>query len=103
MNRTMLVPAPTVGVWYRKPSGRLVQVVALDGKTGTVEMQHFDGTLEEVDLEVWPEAVLMTVAPPEDWSGSIDVAPEDHCQFDDDAEVGHPAYLDAMDYIDRLD
>ena len=102
MNSAMFVPAPNIGVWYRKPSGRLVQVVAMDGKTGTVEMQHFDGTVEEVDLELWPQTIIMTVEPPEDWSGSVDVAPEDGCQFDDDAEVSHPAYLDAMDYADKL-
>jgi hypothetical protein len=99
----MQVPEPNVGDWYRKPSGRLVKVVAMDDLAGTVEMQHFDGTVEEVDLELWSRTVVMSVDAPEDWSGSVDVPPEDGCQFADDAEVGHRPYLNVMDYTDRLD
>ena len=98
----MAVPDPHVGGWFRKPSGRLVQVVALDGRDGTVELQHFDGTVEEVDLDQWGRAVMMTAAAPEDWSGSVDVSREDFI-FDAEDAVGHPAYLNVMDYADRLD
>ncbi len=103
MTVVMQVPEPNVGDWYRKLSGRLVKVVAMDSETGTVEMQHFDGTVEEVDLELWSRTVVMAAAAPEDWSGSVDVAPEDGCQFADDAEVSHRPYLNVMDYADRLD
>ena len=98
----MAVPDPHIGGWFRKLSGKLVQVVALDGQDGTVELQHFDGTVEEVDLDYWDRAVFMTAAAPEDWSGSVDISREDF-MFDDEDDVGHPAYLTAMDYADRMD
>ena len=98
----MAVPDPQVGGWFRKLSGRLVQVVALDGRDGTVELQHFDGTVEELDLDQWHRTMMMAAEAPEDWSGSVDVSREDF-MFDAEEEVGHPAYLSAMDYVDRLD
>ena len=51
----MTSPSPVVGDWYRRPGGALFEVVAIDRDDATVEVQHFDGTLEEVDLESWEE------------------------------------------------
>ena len=45
-------PNPVVGDWYRH-NGALFEVVAIDRDDGTVEVQHFDGTLEEFDLDTW--------------------------------------------------
>lgn len=71
-------PSPVVGEWYRKPNGALFEVVAIDADDGTVEVQHFDGTLEEFDLEAWDEQELEEAQAPEDWTGSVDVEPEDY-------------------------
>jgi uncharacterized protein DUF6763 len=71
-------PSPVVGEWYRKPNGALFEVVAIDADDGTVEIQHFDGTLEEFDLEAWDEQDLEEAQAPEDWTGSVDVEPEDY-------------------------
>ena len=97
----MTVPDPQVGAWFRKLSGKLVQVVALDGTDGTVELQHFDGTVEEFDLDQWDRVVFMSAAAPEDWSGSLDVAQEDVLL--DEEYLTHPVYMDALDFVDRLD
>jgi len=68
---------PDIGEWYRVRGGDLLEVVAIDEDDGTIEVQYFDGTVEELDLEVW-EAQRTTgeiedAEPPEDWSGSVDV------------------------------
>ena len=73
----MAVVYPVIGHWYRRPNGALFEVVALDEHDGTVELQYFDGTIDEVDLERWPSLLLEQVRAPEDWTGSVDIDPED--------------------------
>lgn len=69
---------PVIGDWYRSVTGEIYEVVALDEDDGTVEIQYFDGSVEEYDLETWFEMVLEPVEPPEDWSGSLDIEREDY-------------------------
>ncbi len=56
------------------------EVVAFDEDDGTIELQYFDGTVEEMDLEDWQAekeaGTLEEVEAPEDWTGSVDVDPE---------------------------
>jgi hypothetical protein len=70
---------PMVNQWYRNlQQGYQFQVVARDEQEETVEIQYFDGDLEEVDLEAWNEMELEPIEPPEDWTGSIDqIEPDD--------------------------
>ena len=74
----MTSPSPVVGDWYRRPNGALFEIVAIDRDDGTIEVQHFDGTVEEFDLESWEEQEFEEAQPPEDWTGSVDVEPEDY-------------------------
>ena len=77
----MSMQRPGVGEWYRLSSGELLEVVAFDAADGTVEVQHFDGTVEEIDFDDWrsqrASGEIETAEAPEDWSGSVDVEPED--------------------------
>ncbi|MCP1673096.1 hypothetical protein J2T57_000188 [Natronocella acetinitrilica] len=76
---------PEIGDWYETASGDLFEVVALDSREGTVEIQYFDGAIEELDMETWLELELMAVEPPEDYSGSLDLAREDYGTDSDSA------------------
>ena len=50
----MAVPKPDIGNWYRRTGGgELFEVVAVDEDDGTLEIQYFDGTVEEMDIEDW--------------------------------------------------
>ena len=73
----MATPQPGIGDWYRLQGGALFEVVALDDDDGTIEIQYFDGTVEEMDIEDWEtqceDGALESAEPPEDWSGSVDV------------------------------
>jgi hypothetical protein len=55
-------------------------VVALDEDDGTIEIQYFDGTVEEMDVEdwetQWDDGALESAEAPEDWTGSVDVESE---------------------------
>jgi hypothetical protein len=77
----------------------LLEVVAIDPDEGTIEVQHFDGTVEEFDLESWNEQELEAAQPPEDWSGSVDVEPED---YESDREItAGGIWTDALVSLDR--
>ncbi len=74
----MAMQYPNIGSWFRRPDGTLFEVVAIDEEDGTVEIQQFDGTIGEVDIENWPRLLLVEVSAPEDWSGSVDMDPDDY-------------------------
>src|SRR5262249_58254756 len=77
----MATPQPGIGDWYRLNGGALFEVVALDDDDGTIEIQYFDGTVEEMDIEdwesQWEDGALEAADAPEDWSGSVDVESTD--------------------------
>ncbi len=72
---------PTIGSWYRIQGGESFEVVAFDEDDGTIELQYFDGTVEEMDIEDWQAekeaGTLEEIEAPEDWTGSVDVDPEE--------------------------
>ena len=74
----MVNPAPVIGKWYARPGGESFEIVAIDRDDRTVEIQYFDGSVEELDLDEWQEEAIEQVEPPEDWTGSVDVDPEDY-------------------------
>ncbi|SCZ64343.1 DUF6763 family protein [Thiohalomonas denitrificans] len=65
---------PIVGNWYRDKveKSQRFEVVSLEEDAGTVEIQHFDGNVEEWDLEEWYLMDLESIEPPEDWTGPMD-------------------------------
>ena len=77
----MTGPQPGIGDWYRLSGGELFEVVALDEDDGTIEIQYFDGTVEEMDVEdwdaQWDDGVMEAAEAPEDWTGSVDVEATD--------------------------
>lgn len=74
----MNIPDPAIGEWYRRPDSSLFEVVAIDEDAETIEVQFFDGTLDEVEFDTWPTLLIEQVGAPEDWSGSVDMDPEDY-------------------------
>lgn len=69
---------PVVGQWYsHRDKGDVFQVVAFDEDDRTVEIQEFDGGLDELDLEEWYEQSIEATAQPEDWGGPVEVEPDE--------------------------
>jgi hypothetical protein len=69
---------PTVGIWYQAATHETFEIVAYDAVSGLIEIQYFDGTVEELDLDTWNEQLFTTIEPPEDWSGSMDIERQDY-------------------------
>jgi hypothetical protein len=64
---------PEVGQWYaHRDKGQMFQVVAFDEDEGLIELQDFDGDVDEVDLDTWWEMPLEPAEPPEDFTGPVD-------------------------------
>jgi hypothetical protein len=87
---------PVVGQWYNhRDKGDLFQVVAIDEDDGTVEIQEFDGALDELDLDEWYAQSIEAAAQPEDWSGPVDDVEPDEFGYTDMNE--QPIAADALD------
>jgi hypothetical protein len=75
---------PVVFQWYRHlDKGQQFYVTAFDEEEGAVEIQHFDGDLEEVDLDDWHQLDIEPIEPPEDWTGPVDDVERDDLGYTD--------------------
>ncbi len=70
---------PIIGNWYRHlDKGQMFRVIAFDDSEATIELQHFDGDIEEVNMVAWRAMDLEVAAAPEDWTGPMDeIEPDD--------------------------
>ena len=96
----MAIQYPVIGQWFRRPNGTLFEVVAIDEEAATVEIQQFDGTIDELDLERWPDLLLTEISAPEDWSGSVDMDPEDYVGRQDSEMPS--GFHDPLAFLDKL-
>ena len=103
----MATPQPGIGDWYRLNGGASFEVVALDEDDGTIEIQYFDGTVEEMDVEdwqsQWEDGVLESAEPPEDWSGSVDVESSDEAGRGSDSGDDRDLRASPLDGIDLFE
>lgn len=81
---------PIVGNWYENlEKGLKFEVVAVDEDEGLVEVQYFDGDIEEIDLETWYDLEIEPAEAPEDWTGpmdNLDADDMDYTEADMDVE-----------------
>ena len=97
----MAIDKPVIGYWYRRTNGNLLKIVAVDEDDATIEVQFFDGTIDEVDVDTWNSLLLERVGAPEDWSGSVDMDPEDF--LGDESREIPPGYHDPLSFLDKRD
>ncbi|MEQ6341017.1 MAG: hypothetical protein M3A44_05025 [Gammaproteobacteria bacterium] len=91
----MQVPfEPIIGDWYKMPEGNLFEVVAVDEADGTVDVQHYDGTVEEFDLDTWAALGLETASPPEDLAGAYDTVDGDDYKGYEDMDLMREDWAD---------
>ena len=76
---------PIIAQWYHYPQkSEKFQITAIDEQRGTVEVQYFDGNIDEFDLSVWYAMGAEPIETPEDWTGPID-----NIEKDDLTPIGH--------------
>lgn len=65
---------PLEDQWYAFiDKGQRFYIVAIDEDASTIEVQHFDGDLEEYSFDEWRELGVELSEPPENWDGALDV------------------------------
>jgi hypothetical protein len=90
---------PAVGHWYQNPDQSKFEVIALDEDEGVIEIQYFDGELDEMEFDVWPQLGLEGVSPPEDWTGAYDGFERDDLGYTDLnlRPDGYSSFVDKLD------
>ena len=69
---------PIINNWYfHKDKGQQFMVIAVDQDKELVEMQHFDGNVEETSFRNWYDMEIEIGTAPENWSGATDVGEVD--------------------------
>ena len=69
---------PIPDQWYSHlDKGQRFYVTAIDEPNATVEIQHFDGDIEEFNLEEWRELNIDLSVAPENWAGALDIIEQD--------------------------
>ena len=64
---------PVLGNWYKHlDKDDEFQVVAYDATDAVVEIQHYDGDVEALELDDWYQMELEHIEQHEDWAASVD-------------------------------
>lgn len=88
----------SVGQWYLRPdTHETFQLIDWDDQSGSARVQMCDGSLDEIDDDVWRALSPEPVEAPEDWTG-----PLDNLELGDPDELGmeaegHPVEDDLRD------
>ena len=68
-----ILQAPQVGQWYRRADRPLpFHVVATSARDQTVDIEYFDGTVDEWPLSHWHGLDIEETGAPPDPSGALD-------------------------------
>jgi hypothetical protein len=77
---------PMVGQWYRHlDKGQPFRVISAEKSEDLIEMQHFDGDIEEIEFAAWYDMDLERAAEPEDWTGPLDDVETDDLGYSETA------------------
>lgn len=69
---------PQIDEWYAYlDKGQRFYVIAIDDEENTVEIQHFDGDIEELSLDEWRNLNIELSVEPENWTGALDIDEKD--------------------------
>lgn len=64
---------PVIDQWYlHSDKGNLLRVIAVDRAADVIEIQNFDGDIEELDFDAWHDMDIDLAEEPEDWTGPYD-------------------------------
>jgi hypothetical protein len=73
MNMNASLRRPEIGQWYAyADKGEVFQVVGRDDESRTLEIQYFDGDVDEIDAETWATLPVEPIEPPEDMTAPMD-------------------------------
>ncbi len=75
---------PVVGEWYQDAEeDTFFEVVAVDERSATLEIQYEDGKVGEFDFDTWKQLIVLPAEAPEDWRVPYELGSDD--SYDPDA------------------
>ncbi len=81
---------PVVGNWYRHlDKGQMFRVIDYDDSEAIVEIQHFDGDIEELSVLAWRSMDLEVSEAPGDWTGPMDFGERDDLGYSSETEMSN--------------
>ncbi|MAA75453.1 MAG: hypothetical protein CMN28_12195 [Salinisphaeraceae bacterium] len=83
-----------IGGWYVGEDGQSFEVVAMDLSHQAIEIQYYDGTVEEIDFESWSQLEVAPTGCPSDQNGAFDL---EHSLGNGLENIDISLGLDAMD------
>jgi len=63
---------PKIEQWYRTSDGNMFEIVDINKDEGYIDIQYFDGIIDEIIYSDWDQIICSEIAPPGNWSGSFD-------------------------------
>ncbi|RFA24788.1 hypothetical protein CAI21_20175 [Alkalilimnicola ehrlichii] len=77
---------PIEGNWYYdRDKDRRFEVIAVDEEENRIDLQDFDGDLDEISFDLWYSMNLELAEAPEEWLGPMDAVEEDDLNYSDQA------------------
>lgn len=78
---------PVAGNWYHYPDkAQKFKVVDVDEESGDIELQYYDGTVDQIDFYIWGSLGAERVEEPEDWTGPMDSIDKDDLDYQTEME-----------------
>nr|MBV6629112.1 hypothetical protein [Oceanococcus sp. HetDA_MAG_MS8] len=91
-----------VGAWYRGAGTEPFEIVALDLHNETIEIQYYDGSVEELDYDGWLELSATPTTGPDGFDGALDLAHEDLASLNDSAYSDERQWANAQQLLERF-
>ena len=63
---------PVVGNWFQTLEGPQFEVVEINNDEGIIEIQYFDGQIDELSFEEWSTEGIIASAEPDEWTGAYE-------------------------------
>jgi hypothetical protein len=92
----------SVGEWFEAGADPF-EIVGVDLDAEVVLIQHFDGSLDDIDFDTWLELAARPCAAPEDYSGALDIEPADYDFNADDVMTPSSGDSPLLTFTQRLD
>ncbi len=88
---------PIEGNWYYdRDKDRRFEVIAVDESENRIDIQDFDGDLDEITFDLWFSLNLEVAEAPEEWLGPMDNVDDDDLGYNDSiaSQESQPSAMD---------
>ncbi len=79
---------PIAGSWYHyAEKSQKFKVLDVNEESGDIEVQYFDGAVDQIDYDMWDAMEVELLEDPQDWTGPMDNIDKDDDTSADDMQA----------------